>query len=300
MARWYLLLVAVCTGWGTIPLVLRELEVAPSTIAFGRVLIAAIGLGALLLARGRESRFPAPFTIAPRRCLATGALLAVHWLTMFIAFDRAPAGTVILIIFLAPVGVAAIAPRLLGDHLTSGIIAAVVLGLAGVSLIAGPALGDADPFGLLMAAASMGLLVILNLASKPLADAYGGARLAFIETSGAAVVLLPVAVALHSGSVANAWPWLLLLGFVHTALGVSLYLSALRHLPVTHVSILSYLEPASVVVLAWVVLAEVPTLLTSVGGALVVAAGVLVVTAGRQGPMPPEPVTQIGVASAAR
>ena len=300
MARWYLLLVGISTGWGTIPLILRQVDVAPSTIAFARVFVAAVGLGAALLLQPGEREFPRPYSVAPLRCLANGLLLAVHWLTMFIAFDRAPAGTVILIIFLAPVGVAVVAPRLLGEHLSTAVVAAVGLGLVGVALIAGPALDDADPTGLGMAAFSMTLLVALNLASKPLAGIYGGLRLAFMETAGAAVVLLPVAVSLHTGSLGAAWPWLLLLGLVHTAFGVSMYLSALRHLPVTHVGILTYLEPAAVVVLAWLVLAEQPTLLTSIGGAMVIGAGVLVVMSGRQGSAPPEPVTQLGVASASR
>lgn len=300
MARWYLLLIGVSTGWGTIPLILREIDLAPSTIAFGRVSIATIGLGAALLLQRGERELPRPYSVAPMRCLATGALLAMHWLTMFIAFDRAPAGTVILIIFLSPVGVAAIAPRLLGEHLSPAIAVAVGLGLIGVALIAGPSLDEADPVGLLMAALSMGLLIALNLASKPLAGTYGGLRLAFMETVGAGVVLLPIALWLHRGSLEAAWPWLLLLGLVHTAFGVSMYLSALRHLPLTHVSILTYLEPASVVVLAWLVLKERPSPLTIAGGALVIAAGVLVVSRGGQSPMPPEPVTEVGVASASR
>ncbi|HUR48248.1 MAG TPA: DMT family transporter [Acidimicrobiales bacterium] len=300
MARWYLLLFAISTGWGTIPLILREVDVAPSTIAFARVLVAAAGLGAVLLVQRGERTFPRPYSVEPIRCLANGALLAAHWFTMFVAFDRAPAGTVILIIFLAPVGVAAIAPRLLGEHLSTAIVAAVALGLVGVALIAGPALGNADPGGLAMAAASMTLLIALNLASKPLVAVYGGLRLAFMETAGAALFLAPVAVVLHTGSLATGWPWLLLLGLVHTAFGVTMYLSALRHLPVTHASILTYLEPASVVVLAWLVLAETPTLLTSIGGLLVVGAGILVVSAGRGESLPPEPVAQVGAANAPR
>lgn len=299
MARWYLLLVAVCTGWGTIPLILRELDVAPSTIAFGRVLIAALGLGAILLVRPVGRKFPRPFSVAPVRCFANGALLAAHWLTMFIAFDRAAAGTVILIIFLAPVGVAVLAPRLFNEHLSAAVVTAVVLGLFGVGLIAGPVLDEADPLGLTMAALSMGLLVALNLAAKPLVGVYGGMRLAFMETAGATVALMPVAMVLHAGTLSTAWPWLILLGLVHTALGVSLYLSALRHLPVTHVSIISYLEPASVVLLAWLVLSERPTLLTSVGGVLVIVAGILVINSGRPESVPPEPVAHAEVANAA-
>lgn len=290
VARWYVLLLGVCTGWGTIPLILREIGLTPPAIAFARVFIAALGLGALLAWRRAPSQFPKPYSVMPWRCVANGLLLAAHWLTMFMAFDSAPAGTVILIIFLAPVGVAAIAPALLGEHLTPPIVVAVALGLLGVGLIAGPALGEADPVGLAMAGVSMTLLVALNLASKPLVAVYGGLRLAFMETAGAAIALMPVALVVERGPVAPALGWLLLLGLAHTAVGVSLYLAAMRHLPVTHVSILSYLEPLAVVVLAWLVLAEQPTGVTVAGGSLVIGAGLLVISAGRAGAAPPEPI----------
>lgn len=299
MRRWYLLLVGVCTGWGTIPLILSRITLPPQTIAFSRVLIAAAGLGVLLGARSRtrpagsESQFPRPFSARPGLAAASGFLLAVHWLTMFIAFDRAPAGTVILIIFLSPVGIALVAPMILRERVGPKTLAAALVGLGGVGLIAGPALDRADPFGLSMAAVSMLLLVALNLTAKPLANIYGGRRLAFMETLAASAFLAPVAAVADWSGLATSWPWLLLLGVVHTATGVSLYLAALRHLPVTQVSITSYLEPLAVVLLAWIVLSETPSLTTLVGGALVLGAGTLVIVGEHRTAAPPEPVADL-------
>jgi drug/metabolite transporter (DMT)-like permease len=293
--RWYLILMAVSTGWGTIPLVLSRISLAPANIAFGRVAIASVAIGGVLLIQGRSEgrgpvRPPRPYSVMPLRCAFNGFLLAIHWLTMFIAFDRVSAGTVILIIFVAPVGVALTAPRTLGEHVSRRTVMAAFVGLAGVALIAGPALDQADPLGVAMAVVSMLVLVVLNLSSKSLAGIYGGRRLAFIETAGAAVALLPVVVFADWSGLGRSWPWLLLLGLVHTALAVSLYLAAMGRMPVTHLSIISYLEPASVVVLAWLVLSEVPRLGTIIGGALVVAAGALVVVGDRRVATPPEPV----------
>lgn len=296
MARWYLLLFAVCTGWGTIPLLIREIGASPGFIAFGRVSIAATTLGAVLLAqRGRPSPFPTPYSITRWRAIGSGVLLSGHWLTMFVAFDRVPAGTVILIIFLSPVGVAALAPSLLGDRLTPRVVVAVFVGLLGVAFIAGPSLDSADPTGLVMAVVSMALLVALNLVAKPLSGTYGGLRLAFMETAVASLMLLPVALTADLTPVGAGWFWLAVLGLVHTAGGVSLFLAALRHLPVTRVSVMSYLEPVSVVLLAWLVLSETPTALTITGGALVVLAGALVISAGGRA-TPPEPVSTTEVA----
>lgn len=304
MRRWYLVLVGVCTGWGTIPLILSRMTLPPQAIAFGRVLVASAGLGALMGIGARRSStgpspFPRPFSVRRGLSAIAGVLLAVHWLTMFIAFDRAPAGTVILIIFLSPVGIAVVAPMTLGERVSPRTLAAAVVGLGGVALIAGPALDRADPFGLAMAGLSMLLLVALNIAAKPLATIYGGRRLAFMETLASAMVLLPVAAFADWSGLGDSWPWLLLLGLAHTAAGVSLYLAALRHLPVTQVSITSYLEPLAVVVLAWIVLSESPALTTLAGGALVLVAGTMVIVGEHRSAAPPEPLPDLEAANAA-
>ena len=295
VTRWYLLLFGVCAGWGTIPLLIREIGASPGLIAFGRVSIAATALGAVLLTQRGRSHFPAPYSVTPWRAIGSGILLSGHWLTMFIAFDRVPAGTVILIIFLSPVGVAALAPSLLGDRLTPRIVVAVLVGLVGVGFIAGPSLESADPTGLMMAVVSMVLLVGLNLVAKPLSGTYGGLRLAFMQMAVASFMLIPVAVTADRAPAGTGWLWLAVLGLVHTAGGVSLFLAALRHLPVTRVSVMSYLEPVSVVLLAWIVLSETPTPLTITGGLLVIVAGVLVISAGGRA-TPPEPVSTTEVA----
>ena len=82
------------------------------------------------------------------------------------------------------------------------------------------------------------------------------------------------------GSPRVDWLWLLVLGLVHTALGVSLYLAALAEVPAVHAGILGYLEPAGAVVCGWLFLHEHPGPATIVGAVLIVAAGILVVRAG--------------------
>ncbi len=119
--------------------------------------------------------------------------------------------------------------------------------------------------------------VVLVVVSKPLAEAYGGVRLALMEMMGATVTLIPWAVTATWGP--PRWSWLLLfvLGLVHTALGLGLYLSALGRVPATHVGIMGYLEPVGVVVVAALFLDEALSTGTVVGGALILAAGALLI-----------------------
>jgi drug/metabolite transporter (DMT)-like permease len=120
------------------------------------------------------------------------------------------------------------------------------------------------------------LFVVLVLVGKPLAETYGGARFAFLELASAGVVLLPFAARAGWGTPHAAWLWLVVLGVVHTGVGVAIYLSGLARLPATQVGILGYLEPASAVVFGWVVLAEQPAAATLAGGVLVLVGGILV------------------------
>ena len=59
-------------------------------------------------------RFPGPrlLSVLPWHCVAAAVILAFHWLALFAAYKRAPAGTVILLVYLAPVGIAAVALNL--------------------------------------------------------------------------------------------------------------------------------------------------------------------------------------------
>jgi drug/metabolite transporter (DMT)-like permease len=278
--RWYLVAAGVATLWGTVPLVARQVNVPPVAIAFSRTSIAAVALG-LVLAVGRGRGLTAgPRLLSERagRCVLTAVTLGVHWLALFAAYDRAPAGTVILIVYLAPIGVALAAPALLGEHAHSRTFVALAVAVAGLALLAGPAASSAGWTGLGLALVAMVTFVALVLLSKPLADIYGGLRLAFMEMAGAGVVLLPLAATASWGSPRGTWFWLLLLGLVHTALGLTLSLAALGRVPATHVAIIGYLEPAAVVLFAWLLLAETPSVASMLGGVLVLIAGGLIVT----------------------
>ncbi|HEX3426930.1 MAG TPA: DMT family transporter [Acidimicrobiales bacterium] len=300
MGRRYLLLGAVTAGWGTIPVLAGWSHLPSGLIVAFRLWTAAACLGLVLLlervrSRGRSASHPAVgeprrlLSYRPVWCCATAAVLGLHWLALFAAYQRGPAGTVILIVYLAPIGVAALAPRLLGEQLGRWTVLTLVGAAAGLALLSAPAVHAAGAAGLLLSLTASVLFVALIVMSKPLAAAYGGLRLAFMELAGAGVLVIPVAVAANWPPFGASWWWVILLGVVHTALGITLYLSVLAEVPATHVGILSYLEPVVVVLSAWLWLGQRPTLATVLGGALVVAAGVVLAataTGSRRRPSP--------------
>lgn len=257
-------------------MIVRHLDLPAVAIVSGRLWFAAIALGLVLLQR-RRAGDPSP--LLPRRrglAIVSGILLAGHWVALVTALQRAPIGTVLLLTYLSPVGVAALAPRVLGERVGRRTLVALALALGGTAILLGPEGGDGA--GVTLALVAGATLCALTLASRALARTYGGARLAFVQFAVAAIVLVPWAATASWGSPDWSWGWLAVLGLVHTGLAASIYLWALGHLEATTTGVLAYLEPASAVLYGWVFLSETPGPAVVAGGLLVVAAGVIVVS----------------------
>ncbi len=278
----------VAAFWGSIGLVVREIDLSAVAIVTFRVVIASVGVAVFLLARP-DDHGRRVVVHAPGRTVLQGLMLAAHWVLFFAALQRAPVGLVVLFVYVAPVLVAALAPVLLHEPLTGRLVAAVGLGLAGTALLLGPGTDGVEVTGVVYAVLAAVLMAGLILNARSLSPSYGGLRLALAEVGIAAVVLVPVAVVQGGGwPDRSAWAWLLVLGLVHTALCLAVYLGAMRHVPAVHVSVLSYLEPLSAALLGWLVLDEALGLGTVLGGLLVVAGGLLVLGTPGGAATPPE------------
>jgi drug/metabolite transporter (DMT)-like permease len=269
--------VAGCaTFWGSLGLVIREIDLSAVTLVTYRVGIATVFLAAWLLLRpdavGRRW-----VVFHPWRTLAQGVVLAAHWVLFFAALQRAPVGLVTLLVYLSPVLVAAASPAVLGEAVSRRVLGAIGLSLLGLVLLLGPGTEGVELTGIVYAVLAAVLLAGLILNARVLSPLYGGLRLSLAQVAVATVVLLPVAIA-GDGQVPvrEDLGWVLLLGVVYTGIGLVIYLGALGKIPAVHTSVLSYLEPLSASVLGALVLNEHQGVGTVVGGLLVIAGGLLV------------------------
>jgi DME family drug/metabolite transporter len=266
----------VAAFWGSIGLVVREIDLSALAIVTFRVAIATVALGAWLLLRPDEHGRRL-VVHRPARTLVQGVTLAAHWVLFFAALQRAPVGLVTLLVYVAPVLVAAVAPFTLGEHLTRRVLVALGLGLGGSVLLLGPGTADAEVSGIVFALLAAVLMAVLLVNAKVLSPLYGGRRLALAQVGIATVVLVPVALLGDAGRpTGDDGAWILLLGLVYTAAALAVFLGAVGHIPAVHTGVLAYLEPASAALLGWLVLDEALGLGTVVGGLLVVAGGLLV------------------------
>lgn len=287
---------SVAVLWGSVGVVIRQVELPAVALVSARIWIAAPTITVFLTVTDREQ----PWRWRPTpRLLVNGVLLAAHWVTFIAALQRAPIGTVLLITYLAPVGIAAFAPVFLGEVVPVRTKAALAVAVAGIALIATPAMGGASVDGIILALVTGALYVPLALSNKALSDEHGGVQLALYQLLVAGIVLLPFSALADWGTPSIDWLWLGVLGAVYTAFAFATYLDALEHLAATRAAILLYLEPASAVLCGWLLLHEDPTLSMLAGGLLVVGAGILVVREPMAPEVPPVPPEHEEVTDAA-
>lgn len=260
--------------WGSVGVVVRQVELPAVALVSARIWIAAPALTIFLRGTGRMQSWPGKPT---KLLVLNGVVLAAHWVSFIAALQRAPIGTVLLITYLAPVGIAAFAPAFLGEVVPVRTKAALAVAVLGIGLIAAPAMDGASADGIVLAFITGALYVPLALLNKALSDTHGGVELALYQLLVAGAVLLPFSLLADWGTPHLDWLWLVVLGVIYTAFAFAAYLDSLMHLPATRAAVLLYLEPASAVVFGWLVLHEDPTASMLVGGLLVVGAGILVV-----------------------
>jgi drug/metabolite transporter (DMT)-like permease len=204
----------------------------------------------------------------------------------FAALERIDASLLSLVLYTFPAIIAAAAVALGRERIDRRRVAALGLALGGLALVvAGAGTGALDPAGTALGLGAALVYGAYILVSERVAGRMRPRLLAAFVCTGAAVTLTAGSALLgelRPGALTGAaWGWLACLAVVSTVASISLFFAGLRRVGPTSASILATVEPLVTVLLAFAVFGERLTTVQVAGGALVLAAAVLVVRAPR-------------------
>lgn len=267
--------------------VLVRMSEAPESV----LLVIRMGSGALVVAAlfaRRRTLTQALQPGAPRRLLLMGACSASAVLLFFIAVRGTNVAMALFLLYTSPVYVALLAPRLLHEPSDRTVYLALAVALVGMGAIVVPdLLGQGPPAttsGVAAGVAAGALFGLYTIVVKTLTPRVGNVVLVLSEMGLDALFVLPLAlwqVGVQGYGISGRDLVIgLILGLFCTAFAYTLWFEGVRHIPVQHASILGYLAPVVGPFYAFLLLGEVPSLWTVAGGALIIAAGVLVVLRG--------------------
>jgi drug/metabolite transporter (DMT)-like permease len=247
----------------------RWIDLPPTAIVLGRTAFAALALAAVTAARRAGPRRPTP------ALFVNGALLAVHWVAFFAAVQRASVAMALIGYASFPLFVVLLER---GHPARSGRFAVAGLVVAGL-LLTVPSLspGDRASQGLALGIASGLAFAVLVLRNRSLVVHVDAVTLAFWQNLAAALLLVPVALAAPGAAMPAPADWALLavLGVVCTALAHTLFIASMRRVSAHTASVVAALEPVYGIVLAALLLAEIPSMRTLAGAALIVVAAIV-------------------------
>jgi len=272
--------VAVATMlWALWPVWVRQCSSGAQAATLG-LIVAAIGGTPLALI---ERRRAAPRFVRPRSAwallCALGVTDAANAWFYFRALAEGAVAPAVLSHYIAPVLVALAAPVFLGEPRGARTPLALVLAFVGTAALVlvgrENSGGDAFVHAALLGGASAVFYASNVILARRLASWFGNSEMmawhAYISAG-----LLFIITGLPADAV--CWRWLLAGGLVSSLAAGLIYYAGLRRIPAERAGILTFIEPVAAVAVGWFVFAETPGPGAAIGGALILAAGLLVVT----------------------
>jgi drug/metabolite transporter (DMT)-like permease len=248
-------------------------EYSPGALALGRLASGALALGVIWAIR-REGLPP---RAAWRGILLSGLLwFGFYMVVLNWGEQQVDAGTAALVVNVGPLLIALLGARLLGDPMPPRLLAGMAVSFAGavtvgLSMSGG---GRNSVLGVVLCLLAAVAYASGVVAQKP---ALGQASALQVTTFGClvgAVACLPFAGQLAhemAHAPASATLNMVYLGVFPTALAFTTWAYALARTTASRMGVTTYAVPALVVLMSWLVLGEVPGVLTLGGGVLCLA-----------------------------
>jgi drug/metabolite transporter (DMT)-like permease len=243
-----------------------------SVITLGRAGFAMLALGLFALVQ-RLPLFRGLDRYKLGILLLSGALLAAHWVTFFIAIKVggvavATLGFASFPAFIAVLDILIFRERL---HLSESIL--LVLVTAGLVLVTPSfGLGDSGTIGLLWGLGSGLSFALLAMTNRRAAKGINATQVAFWQNLTVVLLVLPFAYQSLDGLGEYDWLNLALLGIFCTGLSQYLFVKSLEGLNARSAGMIISLEPVYAIACAWWLFKEEPSYRMLAGASLIVLA----------------------------
>jgi len=246
----------------------KWLVLSPFIIVLGRVFYASAALFLFFLLTKTNMR------IFPARNYAVfillGFILAVHWVAFFHSIQISTVAIGLLSYSSFPVFTAFLEPLFFKERIKISMIVCALLCLAGVFLIIPQFDLDNSTYrGVLWGLFAGFTFSILTILNRKLSLRYSSLLIAFYQDFWATLFLLPFFFILRPQISSRDILLLLALGIFCTALSHSLFIKGMRHINAQTAAIISSLEPVYGIILALLILKEIPAVRTVLGGMVI-------------------------------
>lgn len=272
--------------WSSLGILIRKIDLPNYCIIFYTSAIAGAFQFILLTSSGLLKR--EKYSAGGRSGAFLLALLPFCFISnsmlFYFAFRNTTIGNAVLTHYTAPVFVALLAPLLLKEKISKTTWTAIILSSAGLWLVLGGKTSGLQTFntgnehlGIIAGALSGLAYAFLIIIIRKIAALYSSIFITFIQNGIVALMLLPFVFNVPVSM--EILTYLIIMGIVHSTIAPLLYVQGFRSVKANEAAILGYFEPVAAIILAFVVLHEVPGITALFGGVLILLSGYMILKA---------------------
>ena len=255
------------------PLFAKLILLPPNYIIFYRSAIAAIAILVYACIFGLKIRFDKPKDYF--MMLFLGVILCVHWLALFHAIQVSTVAIAIIAIYTYPIITIFLEPLLCREKLKlTDVFLGLIVTFGILVIVVGHSSSNHILQGVFWGVLSAFLFSVRTILSRSYVKRYPGEVVLMYQIGVTAVVLMPFLFVnhIHMSNTHNHIFNIVLLGIIFTALPHSLYTKSLKTLKAKTIGIIGALQPLLAILIAALVLGEIPGIRVLFGGAIIISA----------------------------
>ena len=251
-------------------------------IVSGRVISASIFLYILVRVKKEELDMRSPRVI--KIILLQGGLLFIHWFSFFHSIQLSTVALGLLSFSSFPIFTTIMEPYFFRLPLSRSRVLAALLTFVGILIVTPVGAMEIDMLrGVMFGVLSGFTFALLAIANKKLSKDIPEITLTFYQCLGASIFSLPIIFYNISSLPGERDIFLLIiLGIVFTGIAHTLFVTALKLLPASTVSIAACLEPVYGIAFASIILHEIPGARVLLGSTLIILAALSTVVMDRE------------------
>jgi len=202
----------------------------------------------------------------------TGILLSIHWVTCFHAIKISSVAVALISLYTYPILTVFMEPIFFHEKIHVRDAVAGIFVLIGIYLtVCGEGVGSSIMAGFIWGVISAFAYALRNIVYRRYLKSYPSSSIMFYLLVVSSVLLLPI-IFIDSKDIfaSKQWLHLFVLGVFFTATPHTILMRSLRYIKANTVGLIASVQPIYAILLAALILSEIPSLRTMIGGGIVI------------------------------
>lgn len=262
--------------WSSLGIIVRLAGSDLKSVIFFPALTALVIQTIILLSTSERRKIPDVKNLPP--LLLLGPVFLLNSLLFYYAFTHTTIANAVLTHYTAPIFVAFLSPLLLKESIDRFVVVTIVISTAGLWLMLnGFSLSDQHVAGIIAGILSGITYALIIIIGRFVAKKFSMYVIIFFQNLMVVLLLLPFIQEVRSELIG----YFVMLGIIHSTIAPLLYIRGLKEVSASKAAVLGYFEPVGAMLLALLILNEVPGSRSLYGGALIILSGYLIIVRDR-------------------